>query len=171
VSAGFVYLLRADNGLHKIGRSGCPDERMKAFGTLPVAVELIHQIRTDDMEWLEDELHNLYAPSRVRGEWFRLTEEEVLALKARGCTENSPTATAGAETAEVDDLGTIFAANVRRLRAQAGMSQQALAQEANLSLSIVAQVERGRVKDPRYSTLRAIAGVFGVKVKDLTGEG
>jgi transcriptional regulator with XRE-family HTH domain len=80
--------------------------------------------------------------------------------------------TAGAEVEmAADDLAATIAANVFRLRDEAHMSQQALAEAAKLSLSIVSQLERGKVKDPRYSTLRAIAGVFGVKVKDLTGEG
>jgi DNA-binding XRE family transcriptional regulator len=89
---------------------------------------------------------------------------------ARALAENFPMVTAGAEVEmAADDLAATIAANVFRLRDEAHMSQQALAEAAKLSLSIVSQLERG--KDPRYSTLRAIAGVFGVKVKDLTGEG
>jgi hypothetical protein len=77
---GFVYLIRAENGLIKIGRSADPAERLLQFSSLPVAVELIHQIATNDMAWLEAELHAEYASQRVRGEWFSLSPADVKAL-------------------------------------------------------------------------------------------
>jgi DNA-binding XRE family transcriptional regulator len=168
MSAGFVYLFRADNGLLKIGRSGSPRDRLKAFACLPVAVELIHQIRTNDMEWLEGELHQLYAARHVRGEWFRLTEEEVEVLKAKDEVVNAPDRAADTTG---ENLGATLAESVRRLRQRAGFSQQMLANVANLSVGLISKIEQGFVKDPLYSTLRAVAGALGVKVKDLTGEG
>jgi XRE family transcriptional regulator, fatty acid utilization regulator len=53
------------------------------------------------------------------------------------------------------------------LRRAAGMSQQALATAAGLSVSLVAQLERGARPDPKLSTLLALAGALGVTVNDL----
>lgn len=56
---------------------------------------------------------------------------------------------------------------VRRLRETKGLTQQDLAQAAELALSNVAQIERGKIADPRASTLQALAKALGVKVGDL----
>lgn len=68
--------------------------------------------------------------------------------------------------AEGSDLG----ARVRRLRATAGMTQQQLAVAAGLAVSNVAQIEQGKIPDPRLSTLRALAKAMGVTVSDLAGD-
>jgi hypothetical protein len=46
--AGFVYLLRADNGVCKIGRSKDPEARARGLDTSPLAVELLHRIASND---------------------------------------------------------------------------------------------------------------------------
>jgi transcriptional regulator with XRE-family HTH domain len=56
---------------------------------------------------------------------------------------------------------------IRRLRDAAGMSQQALASAAGLSMSAVTLLELGKRTDPRLSTLQAIAGVLGIPVYEL----
>jgi transcriptional regulator with XRE-family HTH domain len=58
---------------------------------------------------------------------------------------------------------------VRRLRLKAGLTQQKLANLADLSISAVVQAERGLRGDPRLSTLRALAGVLGVTLDELAG--
>jgi transcriptional regulator with XRE-family HTH domain len=60
-----------------------------------------------------------------------------------------------------------LAARVQALRAGAGLSQQALATAAGLSISVVRQVEQGTNMDPRGSTLKAIAGALGTTVDEL----
>jgi hypothetical protein len=82
MTPGFVYLFRAENGLYKIGRSECPLRRLSEFAAFPVLVEFVHQIRTDDMGWLEARLHRKYAGQRVRGEWFALSVTDVAGLCA-----------------------------------------------------------------------------------------
>jgi transcriptional regulator with XRE-family HTH domain len=57
------------------------------------------------------------------------------------------------------------------LRKAAGLTQQALAFKAGLSISVVVHIERGRIPDPRVSTVRAIAGALGCKVDDLLAGG
>jgi transcriptional regulator with XRE-family HTH domain len=61
--------------------------------------------------------------------------------------------------------------NVKRLREAAGMTQQALATAAGLSLSIVAQIEQGKNADPRGSTLMALANALGATVDELLRSG
>jgi hypothetical protein len=82
--AGFVYLIRAENGLVKIGCSGHPAKRVRELAIGPLAVELFHQIATDDMAWLEGQLHHRHREKRSRGEWFRLEENDLLELRAMG---------------------------------------------------------------------------------------
>jgi transcriptional regulator with XRE-family HTH domain len=59
---------------------------------------------------------------------------------------------------------------LRRLRKAAGMTQQALAMKAGLSISAVIHIEAGRIPDPRVSTLRALAKALGVPLDELAGE-
>jgi transcriptional regulator with XRE-family HTH domain len=57
--------------------------------------------------------------------------------------------------------------NVKRMRSAAGLTQQALAVAAGLSISAITQIEQGTNEDPRASTLSALARVLGVTVDDL----
>ena len=59
---------------------------------------------------------------------------------------------------------------LKQLRVDAGLSQQALATAAGLSISLVAALEQGAKADPRLSTLRALAKALGVHVGELIGE-
>jgi transcriptional regulator with XRE-family HTH domain len=59
---------------------------------------------------------------------------------------------------------------LRKLRTDAGLTQQELAMRAGLSVSVVAQTEQGVNDDPRLSTLRALARALGVTINDLTGD-
>jgi transcriptional regulator with XRE-family HTH domain len=59
--------------------------------------------------------------------------------------------------------------NLKRLRAAAGMTQQELAVAAGLSVSIVAQLERGVIRDPRMETLRALASALRTTLDALAG--
>jgi transcriptional regulator with XRE-family HTH domain len=59
---------------------------------------------------------------------------------------------------------------LKQLRTAAGMTQQALAVKAGLSVSAVVHLEAGRIPDPRISTLRALARALGVSIDDLAAE-
>jgi transcriptional regulator with XRE-family HTH domain len=59
---------------------------------------------------------------------------------------------------------------VRQLRKAAGLTQQALAVKAGLSVSAVVQLEAGRVPDPRVSSLKALARALGVTLDALAGD-
>ncbi|AWM39897.1 helix-turn-helix protein [Gemmata obscuriglobus] len=60
-----------------------------------------------------------------------------------------------------------IAYRLQTLRAAAGLSQEAIAEKADLSLSLVAKMEQARKADPRASTLIALAGALGVRPGEL----
>ena len=64
----------------------------------------------------------------------------------------------------------VLAANQRRLRVAAGLSQAELAEAASVTKSTVAAIEQGRA-NPRLDTLEAIARALGVDVVDLLAAG
>ncbi|HEX7963756.1 MAG TPA: HAD-IA family hydrolase [Candidatus Saccharimonadales bacterium] len=60
----------------------------------------------------------------------------------------------------------------RRLQAarvQAGLTQQALCQKANLSYSTLTKIERGAIKSPSIFTIQSIASALGVGLDELMG--
>src|SRR5947209_4003811 len=56
---------------------------------------------------------------------------------------------------------------LRELRTAAGLTQQGLAIKAGLTVSAVVQMEAGKIKDPRMSTLRALASALDVTIDEL----
>lgn len=81
---GYVYLIKAENGLYKIGRSKTPDARIstitKTIG--PMEIQTIHTAFYPDCYKAESELHQMFKEKRRRGEWFELTDKEVMAVIA-----------------------------------------------------------------------------------------
>lgn len=78
---GAVYLLR-HGPHHKIGCSRAPDHRLTELRLmLPPQSHVVHMIKTDDPHGVESYWHRRYAEKRVRGEWFRLTREDVAAFR------------------------------------------------------------------------------------------
>lgn len=71
---GFVYIARAENGLHKIGRARDPERRVRGFAgaVMPFVIELIHKIPSNDAIQAEKLLHQRYSHCRRVGEWFDL---------------------------------------------------------------------------------------------------
>ena len=59
---------------------------------------------------------------------------------------------------------------LKQLRAAAGLTQQALATKAGLSMATVIHMEGGRTPDPRASTLKALARALGVTVDELLAD-
>lgn len=80
---GYIYLLKAENGLFKIGRSKNPDLR---FGDVsrqsPLRVDLVHCFYAEDYVDAEAYLHSKYADRREVGEWFALSLEDVDWIKS-----------------------------------------------------------------------------------------
>jgi transcriptional regulator with XRE-family HTH domain len=59
---------------------------------------------------------------------------------------------------------------VRRLRKEAGLTQEEVARRAQLTLQSYGSIERGHVRDPHLSSLEAIARALGVPVEELIKE-
>jgi transcriptional regulator with XRE-family HTH domain len=59
---------------------------------------------------------------------------------------------------------------LRKLRIAAGLTQQALAVKAGLSISNVIHIEAGRIPDPRVSTVKALADALGCMLDDLMAD-
>lgn len=75
--SGIVYLLESD-GCYKIGSTSRPTARFRRFQTLlPFACHQRHIIRTTDIQAVERFFLARFKTKRLRGEWFRLGEEEV----------------------------------------------------------------------------------------------
>lgn len=80
---GYVYLVRSVSGYYKIGRTKNPNSRVRTFGVeLPFEIELEHVIPCADYIAAEKQLHQRYADKRLNGEWFALTDGEVVEIKS-----------------------------------------------------------------------------------------
>lgn len=79
---GYVYVIRAETGQYKIGRSNNVPRRMKLFSVkLPFSFEIIHHFPCQDMYLAEDDLHVIFKSRRGNGEWFNLTDEDIALIK------------------------------------------------------------------------------------------
>ena len=82
VTYGFMYLARGHRGEYKIGRTNLVDRRVAELGvTSPVELKLVHEIKTDDPAGVEAYWHRRFEGKRMRGEWFRLTSQDVVAFR------------------------------------------------------------------------------------------
>ncbi|MCL4295761.1 MAG: GIY-YIG nuclease family protein [Anaerolineae bacterium] len=80
---GYVYVIRAETGHYKIGRTSNVPDRMKLFGVkLPFQFEIVNYFPCEDMVRVESWLHELYADSRVNGEWFSLSDDNAASLRS-----------------------------------------------------------------------------------------
>jgi FMN phosphatase YigB (HAD superfamily) len=58
---------------------------------------------------------------------------------------------------------------LQAVRVQAGLTQQALCQRANLSYSTLTKIERGAIKSPSIFTIQSIAAALGTGLDELMG--
>ena len=89
---GVIYLITVPSwpGCYKIGLTtrSVPDERLYEIGLkLPEQPELIHYIKTNQVDHAEKHWHRRFAEKRTRDrcEWFRLTPEDI--DEFRRCSE------------------------------------------------------------------------------------
>jgi len=77
----FVYLMEdLRNGLFKIGQSQTPEKRERTLQSEVPEVSLRFYMPAHDSA--ESELHEMFSGKRVRGEWFQLAQEDILAVIA-----------------------------------------------------------------------------------------
>lgn len=58
---------------------------------------------------------------------------------------------------------------IQAARTAAGLTQQQLCHQANISFSTLTKIERGAIKAPSVFTIQSIAGVFGMGLDELVG--
>jgi hypothetical protein len=84
---GVVYMgmLRIDTKKrYKIGKTNYVERRTAELSLqLPEKLELVHCIKTDDINGIELYWHKRFADRNTNGEWFDLSAEDVRAFKSR----------------------------------------------------------------------------------------
>lgn len=81
--AGFVYFILDGHGNCKIGKAIDPPSRLIELQTgSATLLTLFHVIATNDDYWLESKFHRFFAASRIHSEWFRLSDEELAAVRS-----------------------------------------------------------------------------------------
>ncbi|WP_330502425.1 GIY-YIG nuclease family protein [Peribacillus frigoritolerans] len=88
--SGYVYFLQEDwRQLVKIGMSSNKnfEARLASFKIMPSNTETIHLVSAVDFAGLEKLFHKHFKDKRVKGEWFKLTEEDINWVKAGQYTE------------------------------------------------------------------------------------
>jgi hypothetical protein len=73
IKEGFVYFIRASNGLTKIGKTKNISQRYIALKTSsPDRLEIEGYIVCKDNSKLEQTLHQIFSSKREHGEWFKI---------------------------------------------------------------------------------------------------
>lgn len=82
---GYVYLIKhGTRHEYKIGKTNNPIRREGEIGIeLPERVRPVHYIGTDDPSGIESYWHNRFSSKRKNGEWFELSNDDVLSFKRR----------------------------------------------------------------------------------------
>jgi hypothetical protein len=76
-----VYILKASNGLCKIGQATSMYRRIVGLWTMiPDDFEVLALYPSESHAFEECALHNKFAARRVKGEWFALNEKELAEL-------------------------------------------------------------------------------------------
>lgn len=80
--SGWLYLIKGRDA-YKIGIAINPEARLSKLQTSTHdKLELVHKTKVDDMREVELSLHQKYASKRIRGEWFKLSDEDVKSICA-----------------------------------------------------------------------------------------
>jgi hypothetical protein len=78
---GYIYLIKSDLG-YKIGKSSKLPQRVRQIGIqVPFEHEFIFSAKFKAYHLVEKILHNQFSSKRIKGEWFDLTEEDVLCIR------------------------------------------------------------------------------------------
>lgn len=90
--SGWVYLMRAENGYYKIGRSKDVPARSKQLNReYPIKIEVVHQFWATDYISREKDLHFLFKDKQQEGEWFALESRDIHTIMELTDEEPEPT--------------------------------------------------------------------------------
>lgn len=94
---GYIYLMRLDESLdpglcaYKIGKSRDAKIRHRQLSiVLPYPLTVLHIVRVQDMSWAESYLHSVFSRTRLNGEWFHLSSEDVAWICALTTADLAP---------------------------------------------------------------------------------
>lgn len=74
---GYVYVVEAEPGVVKIGRSKDPERRVSQLSTgNPNTLELLASVECENALEAERRLHREYSTEKASGEWFDIGAEE-----------------------------------------------------------------------------------------------
>jgi len=74
----FVYLIKSDENLYKIGYSKNVNKRLKQLKTAnPNNLQIVETYKSAFPRKLENYLHNIFKHKRVSGEWFDLDISDI----------------------------------------------------------------------------------------------
>jgi len=74
-----VYILKTGKNLYKIGKTRDLQKRLATYHThLPILFRVVRQYPASNMDELEESLHIVFQHRRVKGEWFQLTDQELI---------------------------------------------------------------------------------------------
>lgn len=81
-----VYIIGAEDetlsNIYKIGISNAPGKRLQSLNTSnPFKLKIIHKFLAEPAEEAEAQLHKMFTNSRLSGEWFKLTDEQIADLR------------------------------------------------------------------------------------------
>lgn len=83
----YVYLMiDTTNNFHKIGISNSPEYREKTLQSEKPTIELIvakEYLNRNTALNVEKNLHKIYKKNRIRGEWFKLSENDIRNIKEK----------------------------------------------------------------------------------------
>lgn len=80
-SGGYVYVVKSQYG-YKIGKTKRMKDRAQLFSVkLPFPIEVVHFAWFDDYSAAELHFHQMFKAKRMEGEWFRLGEGDIAAIK------------------------------------------------------------------------------------------
>lgn len=87
---GWIYFLRGPGGLVKIGKSkNKPTKRVAEYSPkLPFETHLAFVFETSDIDYSEKYLHSVFVHRKVRGEWFRVTDNEIMDISLHAGIES-----------------------------------------------------------------------------------
>lgn len=75
---GYVYVLKAENGLYKIGRSAKPKSRLNILERMsPVHLEIFRVFKCYNQVEAEKAIHEMFTYCRKHGEWFELDPMDI----------------------------------------------------------------------------------------------
>jgi len=79
---GYIYFVRRSDGATKIGYTRNPEERLQRLNELEgEKLAIVRIVEVDQPVIVEQNAHEYFAEYRVRGEWFRLEDDQINAWR------------------------------------------------------------------------------------------